>query len=229
MAMAHKILIVDDEAPILDAVSYALRREGYKVTVAMNAEACMRAFNTEQPDLIVLDVMLPSVSGFDICKKIRTEHDTPIILLTARTEEQDRVQGLELGADDYVVKPFSVRELSARIKGILRRRSPSGQQQKKVVWGDITIDESRHEAVVSGQKLDLSPKEFALLAFFIRNPGLVFSRQALLDRVWGKDAYVDERTIDVHVSWLRGKLSQAGKDNWFKTIRGVGYKFSGEN
>lgn len=226
-ANSKRILVVDDEAPILEAVSYALRKDGYKVFVAMNAEACLRAFREERPDLIVLDVMLPSASGYEICQKIRTQSDTPIILLTARAEERDRVHGLELGADDYVTKPFSVRELSARIKAILKRRGGSQPNQIVVTLGDLTIDEGTHEAKKDGKKLELSPKEFALLSFLAQNSELVFSRQTLLDRVWGRDAYVDERTIDVHVSWLRSKIEDnPQKPKRLVTVRGVGYKLA---
>ena len=224
---AKKILVVDDEAPILDAVSYALRKEGYKVVIAMNAEACMRAFREEAPDLIVLDVMLPSASGFEVCQRIRASSDTPIILLTAKVEERDRVHGLDLGADDYVAKPFSVRELIARIRAILRRRESSGQTPERIEVDGLVMDESRHEATVDGKPIELSPKEFALLLFLARNSGLVFSRQTLLDRVWGQEAFVDERTIDVHVSWLRAKIeSSPSKPQRLITIRGVGYKFA---
>ena len=223
-----KILIVDDETPILDAVSYALRKDGFKVFVAMNAEACLRAFREEKPDLVVLDVMLPSASGFEVCQRIRATNDTPIILLTAKVEERDRVHGLEIGADDYVTKPFSVRELIARIKAILRRRESATTIEEKIEIGGLSIDGSRHEALLDGQILELSPKEFALLSFLAKNSGLVFSRQTLLDRVWGQDAFVDERTIDVHVSWLRGKIeSKPSQPERLITVRGVGYKFVG--
>lgn len=223
-----KILVVDDEAPILEAVSYSLRKDGFKVSVAMNAEACMRAFREEQPDLVILDVMLPSASGFQVCKKIRATHDTPIILLTARAEERDKILGLELGADDYVTKPFSVRELLARVKAVLRRGSDDGVAST-IQIGDIVIDEARHEVQVRGEKMDLSPKEFALLMFLARNPGIVFNRQTLLDRVWGADAYVDERTIDVHIRWLRSKIeTDAAEPKLLVTVRGLGYKLSAD-
>jgi DNA-binding response OmpR family regulator len=221
-----KILLVDDEAPILDALSYSLMKSGYRVVVAMNAEAAMRSFREQSPDLIVLDVMLPSASGFQICKSIRAVSDVPIILLTARAEEQNKIMGLELGADDYVTKPFSVRELIARITAVLRRgATPS--VEGPIRSGEIEIDEAHHEARVEGREVELSPKEFALLAFLAKNPGLVFSRQALLDRVWGADAYVDERTVDVHVRWLRSKIESDPADpKRILTVRGLGYKLS---
>jgi DNA-binding response OmpR family regulator len=155
--LGKRILVVDDEAPILDAIAYALRKEGFKVSVAANAEACMRIFREEPPDLLVLDIMLPSASGFEVCKKIRTTHSTPIILLTARAEERDKVMGLELGADDYVTKPFSVRELVARVKAILRRRTEDTSEAAVIKVGSLTVNEPKHEASVSGRALQLSP------------------------------------------------------------------------
>lgn len=222
----RKILVVDDEAPILEAVSYNLRKEGFKVSVAMNAEACMRLFREDPPDLIILDVMLPSASGFQVCRKIRESRDTPIILLTARAEERDKILGLDLGADDYVTKPFSVRELMARVKAVLRR-GVDDVGASVIQIGDAIIDEARHEVRVGDQRIDLSPKEFALLLFLARNPGIVFNRQTLLDRVWGADAYVDERTIDVHIRWLRSKLeSDPAEPKLLLTVRGLGYKLA---
>jgi phosphate regulon transcriptional regulator PhoB len=221
-----KILVVDDEAPILEAVSYSLRKEGFRVSVAMNAEACMRSFRESAPDLVILDVMLPSASGLQVCKKIRATHDTPIILLTARADERDKILGLELGADDYVTKPFSVRELMARVKAVLRRGSED-VAGLVIRIGDLTIDEARHEVLIGDQRIDLSPKEFALLLFLARSPGIVFNRQTLLDRVWGADAYVDERTIDVHIRWLRSKIeADAAEPKLLVTVRGLGYKLS---
>jgi DNA-binding response OmpR family regulator len=195
----------------------------------MNAEACMRLFRDEQPDLIILDVMLPSASGFQVCKKIRATHDTPIILLTARAEERDKIMGLDLGADDYVTKPFSVRELLARVKAVLRRGVDESGGPSMLRMGDLVIDEARHEVTVRGSKVDLSPKEFALLLFLARNPGIVFNRQTLLDRVWGADAYVDERTIDVHIRWLRSKVeADAAEPRLLVTVRGLGYKLTAD-
>jgi DNA-binding response OmpR family regulator len=225
-----RILVVDDEAPILDAVSYGLRKEGYKVSVAANAEACMRIFREEQPDLLILDVMLPSASGFQVCKKIRATHNTPIILLTARAEERDKLLGLDLGADDYVTKPFSVRELVARVKAILRRQADEMGISGIITVGGISIDEPRHEIKVDDVPVELAPREFALLAFLARNPGMAFSRQTLIDRVWGIDAYVDERTVDVHVRWLRSKIEEnPAEPKRLVTVRGVGYKLVAES
>jgi DNA-binding response OmpR family regulator len=227
--LAKHILVVDDETPILDAVAYALRKDGFRVSVALNAEACMRIFREDQPALLVLDVMLPSASGFDVCKRIREAGDTPIILLTALGEERYRVHGLELGADDYITKPFSVRELVARVKAVLRRQADQEMAKPTATVGGIVVDELRHQASVDGRPLQLSPKEFALLAFLVRHPDIVFSRQTLLDKVWGADAYVEERTVDVHVSWLRSKIeADPAQPHRLLTIRGLGYKLVGE-
>lgn len=219
-----KILVVDDEQPILDAVSYNLEKEGYQVITAPDADTCLDLVRQEGPDLILLDVMLPSLSGFDVCRLIRKQRDVPIIMLTARADETDRVVGLELGADDYVTKPFSMRELMARIKAILRRAAgPS--TATTVTLGDLTIDLERHEARLGDRRLDLSPREFELLRFLAGHPGQAFSRQTLLDRVWGEDAYVVDRTVDVHIRWLREKIERnPSAPQRLLTVRGVGYK-----
>ena len=224
-----KVLVVDDEAPILEAVSYNLRKEGFETITADDAESCMRMFRTHQPDLIILDVMLPSGSGLEICHRIRAEHETPIIMLTARVAETDRVIGLELGADDYVTKPFGMRELMARVKSVLRRgsRGTSKEPTGRIEVADIIIDEPRHTVVVRGNKVSLSPKEFALLLLLAQHPEQVFSRPTLLDRVWGMNAFVEERTVDVHIRWLREKVEEdASNPKRLVTVRGVGYKLS---
>jgi len=223
-----KVLVVDDELPIVEAVSYNLRREGYEALTAMDAEQCLESVRSQKPDLIILDVMLPTASGFDVCRLLRKQSSVPIIMLTARTEETDRVVGLELGADDYVTKPFSMRELMARVKGVLRRTgvAAQGAGSDVVVAGDIVIDMARHEVEVRGSPVSLSRKEFELLAFFACNPDQAFSRQVLLDRVWGADAYVGDRTVDVHVRWLREKIeANPSRPAHLLTVRGLGYKF----
>lgn len=224
-----KILVVDDEAPILEALAYGLRKAGFTTLVAANAEAAMRIFREKQPDLVILDVMLPTASGLQVCKQIRSEGATPVILLTARAAEQDKVIGLELGADDYVTKPFSVRELIARVKAVLRRGAAESKAED-INLGDLVISESRHEVKLSGEAVELSPKEFALLTFLARNPGIAFSRQTLLDRVWSADAFVDERTIDVHMRWLRSKIEEdPSNPTRLVTVRGIGYKLVAEH
>ena len=225
-----KVLVVDDEAPIVEVITYNLRKEGFQTVSAMDAETCIELVRSEKPDLIILDVMLPAASGFDVCRSLRRHSDVPIIMLTARAEETDRVVGLELGADDYITKPFSIRELMARVKAILRRTQagdmPSSSSTVRV--GDLVIDPIRYEVTVAEKRVDLSPKEFDLLRFLASHAGQVFSRQALLDRVWGADAYVEDRTVDVHIRWLREKIETVPSHPVrLLTVRGVGYKFSG--
>jgi phosphate regulon transcriptional regulator PhoB len=224
-----KVLLVDDELPIVEAVAYNLKKEGYSVATAMDAEQCLEMARREPPDLILLDVMLPSASGFDVCRILRKQTQVPIIMLTARAEETDRVVGLELGADDYVTKPFSMRELMARVKSVLRRSAPQETAAGgRLQIGDLRIDPERYEVLIGERAVALSPKEFELLRFLAMHPGRVFSRQVLLDRVWGTDAYVEERTVDVHIRWLREKLeADPSHPRLLLTVRGVGYKFSG--
>ena len=225
-----KVLVVDDEIPILDAVAYNLRKEGFQPLTAEDAEQCMRLAKSEKPELIILDVMLPSASGFDICKRIRSESHTPIIMLTARADETDRVVGLELGADDYVTKPFSMRELMARVKTVLRRSNAiTGNIEEVIDIGGIHIDSNRYEVSVNGNPVSLSPKEFDLLKFLARHPGQVFTRQSLLDSVWGPSAFVEDRTVDVHMRWLREKIeADPSQPRLLMTVRGIGYKFCDE-
>ncbi len=225
-----KVLVVDDEIPILDAVAYNLRKEGFQPLTAEDAEQCMRLAKSEKPELIILDVMLPSASGFDICKRIRSESHTPIIMLTARADETDRVVGLELGADDYVTKPFSMRELMARVKTVLRRSNAiTGNIEEVIDIGGIHIDSNRYEVSVNGNPVSLSPKEFDLLKFLARHPGQVFTRQSLLDSVWGPAAFVEDRTVDVHIRWLREKIeADPSQPRHLMTVRGIGYKFCDE-
>lgn len=221
-----KILLVDDELPILEAIAYNLKKEGYTVVTATDAAQCMDEMRREKPDLIVLDVMLPSMSGFDICKTLRKQSDVPIIMLTARADETDRVVGLELGADDYVTKPFNMRELVARIKSVLRRSAQGELDSEILVIGKLKIDSTRHEVAMDGEVLAVSPREFELLRFLASHPGQVFSRQVLLDRVWGTEAFVEERTVDVHMRWLREKIEiNPSQPEHIVTVRGVGYKF----
>lgn len=226
-----KILVVDDELPIVEAVSYNLQKEGYTVLTASDAEQCLEVVRSESPDIIILDVMLPSASGFDVCRMLRKQSNVPIIMLTARAEETDRVVGLELGADDYITKPFSIRELLARVKTVLRRASSSEQPLRSsdiTEIGDLRIDPARYEVSIGTQVVNLSPKEFELLRFLATHPGLVFSRQVLLDRVWGTEAFVEERTVDVHIRWIREKIEQnPSQPVRILTVRGVGYKFAG--
>jgi phosphate regulon transcriptional regulator PhoB len=225
-----KVLVVDDENPIVEAVAYNLRKEGFQALTASDAEQCLEVARAEKPDLIILDVMLPSASGFDVCRMLRKQNDVPIIMLTARAEETDRVVGLELGADDYITKPFSMRELMARVKTVLRRTHTGAISTESIVKvGNLTVDPNRYEVTLGDKRIELSPKEFDLLRFMATHPGQVFSRQSLLDRVWGADAYVEDRTVDVHIRWLREKIEvNASRPERLLTVRGVGYKFRSE-
>jgi DNA-binding response OmpR family regulator len=219
-----KLLIIDDEAAIRETIETRFRKEGYSTFTADSAEEGMRLFRRIKPDLVILDIMLPQRSGYDFCRAIRKDHQTPIIFLSARADEADRVRGLELGADDYVVKPFTLSELAARVKAILRR-STGDAIKEPIERGNIRIDPKSHEVFIDDKLESLSPKEFALLYFFARNAGQVFSRETLLDRVWGRDAFVSARTVDVHVRWLRTRI-EPDPNNPVRlvTVRGVGYK-----
>ncbi|MBC8143211.1 MAG: response regulator transcription factor [Armatimonadetes bacterium] len=238
-----RILVVDDEPAIVDAVTYNLRQQGYFALVASDADTALRLFRERIPDLVILDVMLPSGSGFDICRLIRQSgSNVPILMLTARVAEADRVQGLETGADDYLIKPFGMRELMARVKALLRRGAASEPVAVSPVAGalpmspiimastqlGLVIDIEKREARTAEKSLTLSRKEFDLVAILAAHPGRVFDRQTLLDRVWGEDAYVDDRTVDVHIRWLREKIEPVpGKPQFLLTVRGIGYKFVG--
>jgi DNA-binding response OmpR family regulator len=220
-----KLLIIDDEPTLAETVETRMRREGYTTFTAETAEEGMRLFKRVRPDLVILDIMLPQRSGYDFCRAIRSESNTPIIFVSARAEERDRIKGLELGGDDYVIKPFNLSELAARVKAVLRRTGGEAASEA-VEKGDLKIDPKTHQATLAGRNVVLSPKEFALLYFLARNSGQVFSREALLDRVWGKDAFVNERTVDVHIRWLRSHIEDdAHEPTKLITVRGVGYKF----
>lgn len=222
-----KLLIIDDEPAIVETVQTRLRKDGFTTFTADSAEEGMRLFRRIKPDLVILDIMLPQRSGFEFCRAVRQENATPIIMLSARAEDADRIKGLELGADDYVTKPFNLSELSARVKAVLRRATGEPVREP-IERGNLRIDPRSHEATLDAKPLVLSPKEFALLYFLARYPGQVFSREALLDRVWGRDAFVSARTVDVHIRWLRTRI-EPDPDHPVRlvTVRGVGYKFVG--
>jgi DNA-binding response OmpR family regulator len=221
---AGAILVVEDERNIASLVELYLTREGFTVTVADDGPQALEAFDRVHPSLVLLDVMLPGIDGFEVCKRLRAKSRVPIIMLTARDQEIDRVLGLELGADDYVAKPFSPRELVARVRAVLRRTQPAGDGADDDVLhlGEVTVDVARRETRAGDRTVDLTPKEFDLLAFLIRNRGIVFSRERLLDRVWRYERPVDTRTVDSHVRSLRAKLGD--EIDVVKTVRGVGYK-----
>ncbi len=224
--MCAKILIVDDEPPIIDVLRYNLQQARYDVLSARDGEQALDLARSERPDLIILDLMLPKLDGIEVCRALRKESDIPIIMLTAKDEEIDRVLGLELGADDYVVKPFSVRELLARVKTVLRRaRPPASTLPSALHIADLTIDEGRHEARLSGHTLDLTALEFSMLIVLAHQPGRVLTREQLLEQVWGYDYHGDLRVVDAVIKRLRAKLrSPASKDELIATVRGVGYK-----
>lgn len=219
------VLVVEDEGAQREVLQYNLEAEGFEVVVADNGEDALLLVQEEQPDLLVLDWMLPKVSGIEVCRQVKADPATrqiPIIMLSARSEETDRVRGLETGADDYVVKPYSVVELMARLRTQLRRTRPATMGER-LSFGDIILDAAEHRVFRAGQPLHLGPTEFRLLSTLMEKPGRVWTREQLLDRVWGRDIYVDTRTIDVHVGRLRKALMQNGGDNPVRTVRGAGY------
>ncbi|RNF36085.1 phosphate regulon transcriptional regulator PhoB [Paracoccus methylarcula] len=219
------VLVVEDENAQREVLQYNLEAEGFEVVVADNGEDALLLVQEEQPDLLVLDWMLPKVSGIEVCRQVKADPATrgiPIIMLSARSEETDRVRGLETGADDYVVKPYSVVELMARLRTQLRRTRPATMGER-LSFGDIILDAAEHRVFRAGQPLHLGPTEFRLLSTLMEKPGRVWTREQLLDRVWGRDIYVDTRTIDVHVGRLRKALMTNGGDNPVRTVRGTGY------
>lgn len=216
------ILVVDDERSITELTRLYLSREGYHVEVAEDGQKALAKVRTVKPDLVVLDLMLPELDGWEVCRRLRRESDVPIIMLTARGEDVDKIVGLEMGADDYVTKPFNPRELVARVKAVLRRYEVGPRPPRVLVAGDLRIDLDRREATVGNRQLTLRPKEFDLLATFAQAPGVVYEREKLLRLVWGYDFLGDSRSVDVHVAWLREKLGQSRAQ--IQTVWGVGYK-----
>jgi two-component system phosphate regulon response regulator PhoB len=223
-----KVLVVEDEEPLALLLRYNLEAEGYAVDVVHRGDEAEVAIAESSPDLIVLDWMLPGISGLELCRRLRTGKDSrtiPIILLTARSEESDRIRGLTTGADDYVVKPFSLPELMARVRAILRRTSPE-RIAAVLTAGDIELDRESHRVTRNGRQVHLGPTEFRLLEFLMQSPGRVFSRAQLLDGVWGRNVYVDERTVDVHIGRLRKAMMRGTESDPVRTVRGAGYAFS---
>lgn len=223
-----KILVVEDDLTLLELLSYNLRNLSYQVVTASDGVGALEAARQEGPDLILLDIMLPELDGYDVCRILRKEGNTvPILMLTAKTEEMDKVMGLELGADDYITKPFSLRELLARVRAMLRRaQMAQNLSAAPIKAGDLEIDAARHQASLAGKVVDLTPKEFELLALLIKNKGIVFSRHQLLEKIWGYDYEGDTRTVDVHIRWLRQKIeANPDKPHHVLTVRGAGYKF----
>jgi DNA-binding response OmpR family regulator len=218
------ILLVDDEKNIVDLEKLYLEKEGFKTEAAHDGKTALEKFHALKPDALILDLMLPGIDGWEVCRRIRHDSDTPIIMLTARDQDIDKIVGLELGADDYLTKPFNPRELVARVKAVLRRANPAPKTQRLVV-GDITLDADRREVMVGRNLIELRAKEFDLLAVLMQNPGIVLTRERLLEIAWGFDFPGETRTVDVHVAHLRKKL--AGAKTQIETVSGVGYKLVG--
>lgn len=225
--MPAKVLIVEDEASLAELLRYNLEAEGFRVSSAESGEEAELLVAEDKPDLIILDWMLPAVSGIELCRRLRSKAETrsiPIIMLTARGEESDRIRGLSTGADDYVVKPFSLPELMARAKALLRRSAPE-RTAEVLQSGDIVLDRAAHRVTRGAREVRLGPTEFRLLEFLMQSPGRVLSRSQLLDGVWGRDAFVDERTVDVHIGRLRKALVRGKERDPVRTVRGAGYVF----
>jgi len=225
--MSQQLLIIEDESDLRNMLQYALEEEGYDIAGVANGSAAWRALTQNPPDLVLLDWMLPDISGVDLLRRIRGHEvlgDVPVIMLTARAEEQDKVRGLDAGADDYIVKPFSLKELKARIR--TRLRPTHGQAAKPIAVSGLLLDEAAHRLQADGQSVRLGPTEMRLLSHFMRHTDRVYSRDQLLDSVWGSQAVLDERTVDVHIRRLRKALEPFGKDVLVQTVHGVGYRFS---
>jgi two-component system phosphate regulon response regulator PhoB len=226
--MKGKILIVEDEAAIREMLGYTLMKEGYACLEAADVEQARALINKDRPDLILLDWMLPGISGIDYARRLRSDSDTqdiPIIMLTAKGEETDKVRGLDTGVDDYMTKPFSTKELLARLRAVLRRYT-ADTQQGVIEVGGLVLDPDTYRVTANDQTIEISPTEFKLLHFFITHPERVYSRAQLLDHVWGQNIYVEERTVDVHIRRLRKTLEPFGYDKYIQTVRSVGYRFS---
>ena len=228
--MKGKILIIEDESAIREMLGYALMKDGYSFLEAADVEAARPILQNDKPDLILMDWMLPGMSGVDYARRVRNTPETrdiPIIMLTARGEEADKVRGLDTGADDYITKPFSTRELLARIRALLRRTATDDDGQKTIIsMQGLTLDPETFRVTAGNETIEISPTEFRLLHFFITHPERVYSRAQLLDQVWGQNVYVEERTVDVHIRRLRKTLGPYGFDKFIQTVRSVGYRFS---
>jgi two-component system phosphate regulon response regulator PhoB len=228
--MKPHILVVEDEPPLVELLRYNLEKEGYLVDVAEDGAAALERVRGSTPDLIILDWMLPELSGIEVCRQLRADPDTkevPVIMLTARGEEADRLKGLASGADDYVVKPFSPAELLARVRAVLRRSTASAPDET-LTYRDLKLDMASHKVMRGGRAVNLGPSEFRLLRVLLKRPGRVFSREQLLDLAWGRDVYLEVRNIDVHIRRLRKQLNAPGEADLIRTVRGAGYALDGE-
>lgn len=228
----EKILVVDDEEHIVELISYNLSTAEYKIVTANNGIDAIEKVKLEKPNLVLLDLMLPGMDGYDVCKAIRGNKElknTSIIMLTAKGEELDKILGLELGADDYITKPFSVRELLARVKAVLRRSNKSTEEIEKFTYENLSVDFGRREVRINNEKIDMTLKEFELLEMLIKNRGRILTRETLLDKIWGYEYIGETRTVDVHVRYIRRKIEQdENGPKFIETIRGVGYRFTSE-
>jgi len=225
-----RILVVEDEQPIRDLIAFGLRRAGFEVALAADCQAARASIADRRPGLVLMDWMLPDMSGLELTRQLRKDpntRDIPVIMLTARAEESDKVTGLEGGADDYMTKPFSARELVARIMALLRRTS-AGDEEGRVDFGGLVLDLAGHRVMAKGRPVAVGPTEYRLLSFLMTHPERVHSRSQLLDRVWGGNIYVEERTVDVHIRRLRKALEASGSDRFVQTVRGAGYRFSAQ-
>ncbi len=231
--MSNTVLVVEDEPNLLTALKYTLEQEGYDTLTAVDGESGLRIAQSKSPDLVILDVMLPSLDGFEVCRILRRQSNIPILMLTARGEEVDRVVGLELGADDYVTKPFSMRELLARVRNMLRRSfapvlESSPGDDEIIRSGNLMIDLASHSITLDDEDLAMKPREFSLISLLAANRGRAFTRDQILERLWGHDYIGDSRTVDVHIRWLREKIEpEPSQPRRIVTIRGVGYRFDG--
>lgn len=230
--MAKKVLLVDDEENILDVCSRYLVREGYEVSTSVNGIEALDMYQSVNPDIVVLDIMMPEMDGWQVAEKIREEHDTPIIMLTALGQEKDRIYGLTIGADDYVTKPFSPRELLLRVKNVLRRTYSEGRegQQEVLKWKGLLIDRHKRKVISRGNEVEMTVKEFELLSLLAQHPAQVFSKSQLIETLWGYEYLGDANTINVHIRRLREKIENDPSDpQWIKTVWGIGYKFEGKH
>jgi len=230
-ARCDRVLIVEDEQDVAELMRYNLAKEGYEVALVGNGAEALEQARRSRPDMILLDIMVPGLNGWEVCRRLKQDAHTravPVIMVTGRAEEGDKVLGFEMGADDYITKPFSPRELLARVRAVMRRGKPTATHDRKVHLkaGQLEIDRHRFEVTMAGQRVDVTPKEFELLATLVGTPGRVFGREEVLDRVWGHDGFVEPRTVDVHVARLRAKFISAGVPApGIETVRGVGYRF----
>lgn len=226
-----RVLVVDDESAIRDMIRFALERAGMECRAAADAQEALVAINENRPDLVLMDWMMPGVSGIELTRRLRKDPftaDIPIIMLTAKVTEDDKVAGLEAGTDDYIIKPFSPRELMARIRAVMRRASPT-DEQGRIEQGALTLDTVSRRVLHGGEEIHLGPTEYRMLEFFMSHPGRAYSRGQLLDHVWGANAYLEERTVDVHIRRLRKALEPAGINRYLQTVRGHGYRFMAED